>query len=656
MAFIVSGGSLRALEASGDLRSGWPSYGTTLGRSTTMTYGALYRTQPAVRTVVSFLARNLAQLGLHTFERLDDNDRRRLADHPLARLLSRPNPSTTTYRLITALVSDKAVYDDAYWVKLRAEGGEPVGLRRLQPWRVEPIGPEWSDPEKYRIHGSRGYLDVDRTEIVHFRGYNPDDAHNGCSPIESLRQVLADEYAAAHWREQMWSNGARVSGYLQRPPGITWTDGARSRFKADWQAQYTGDGPQAGGTPILEDGMTFVQAGINPRDAQYVESRKLTREEVASAYHIAPPLVGILDHATFSNIREQHKGLYQDTLGPWCAEIEQELGLQLVPDLAGGRPVYVEFNIHEKLQGSFEEQAAQLQAAVGGPYMTRNEARALSNLPHIDGADELIVPLNVLEGGLASPRDTAPPPKSAPAALGRGSKARPVRVKGRAPAQYDDEGAQLLAAFFARQGAVVRSQLGAAKARGAKATVDDLWDVERWNRELAEDLLTLGLQVARTVAKAILQALGLATEYDEPRTVPFQRAVAERVANSVNEVTRSQLETALAAEDRMAEVARVFEQAADVRAPEIARTSVTSASGFATEEAVKQTGRRATKTWLVTSNNPRPTHAVMHEQTVELEAKFSNGAKWPADAALGVDEVAGCQCELEITVEDDDED
>ena len=83
---------------------------------------------------------------------------------------------------------------------------------------------------------------------------------------------------------------------------------------------------------------------------------------------------------------------------------------------------------------------------------------------------------------------------------------------------------------------------------------------------------------------------------------------------------------------------------------------MTAASGFATQEAAKQTGRRATKTWLVTSTNPRPTHAVMNEQTVELEAKFSNGAEWPADAALDIDEVAGCQCELEITVEDDDED
>ena len=67
---------------------------------------------------------------------------------------------------------------------------------------------------------------------------------------------------------------------------------------------------------------------------------------------------------------------------------------------------YVEFNIAEKLQGSFEEQASAMQTATGGPWMTRSEARARMNLPHIEEADGLVVPLNVLVGGQASPTDS----------------------------------------------------------------------------------------------------------------------------------------------------------------------------------------------------------------------------------------------------------
>ncbi|MDG4799041.1 phage portal protein [Micromonospora sp. WMMD980] len=416
MAFVVSAGQLRALEPSAPQASMWPAYASQLGGNQAMTYAAIYRSQPAVRTVVGFLARNLAQLGLHAYRRLDDNDRERLTDHPIAALLRAPNPTTTTYRLVRALVSDLAIFDDAYWVMLRAEDTTPVGVRRLPPWRVEARGADWTDAESYRLHGTHGYLDLDAANVVHFRGYNPDDSRVGSSPIEALRQVLAEEHAAARWREQMWSNGARISGYLKRPVDAPeWSDRARERFRAGWQSQYTGDGPQAGGTPVLEDGMEFVAAGVNPKEAQYVESRKLTREETAAAYHIAPPLVGILDHATFSNIREQHKQLYQDTLGPWCAEIEQEIGLQLLPFLPDSGRVYVEFNIAEKLQGSFDEQAQQLQMAVGGPYMTRNEARGLSNLSRVDGGDELIVPLNVAIGEPADVQGEQPALPAGPA-------------------------------------------------------------------------------------------------------------------------------------------------------------------------------------------------------------------------------------------------
>jgi hypothetical protein len=185
--------------------------------------------------------------------------------------------------------------------------------------------------------------------------------------------------------------------------------------------------------------MEFIGGGITPVQAQYLETRKLTREEVAAAFHIPLPMVGILDHATFSNIEEQHKNLYQDTLGPWLEMIQQEIGLQLVPDLDDTGKVYVEFNLADKMKGSFEEQASSLQTSVGAPWLTRNEARARMNLPQIDGGDDLVTPLNVLIGGQASPTDSAPKneaPKartlaSESAAMRQGPRDRPARQEDR---------------------------------------------------------------------------------------------------------------------------------------------------------------------------------------------------------------------------------
>lgn len=397
MAFVQSAGSVRSLSR--------PSYVTPqrimLSQTHAADYAQLWRTQPAVRTAVAFLARNIAQLGLPMYERVGDTDRRRRQDHPLAAMLRRPNPWTTRYRMINALVHDLGIYDNAYQLKVKVDG-ETRGLVRIPPTMIEPKGDNWLTPEYFEINGQRGKRQVPADQVVYFRGYGLDqDA--GISPLESLRQVLREEFTGSQMREQIMRNGARISGYIERPPKNVageWSKEARERFRNQWRQQYVGEGPQAGGTPVLEDGMSFKPASQTAKDLQYIEGRKLTREEVATAYFIPPPMVGILDHATFSNIREQHKMLYQDTLGPWLTMLQEEISLQLVPDFEDDPDrFYVEFNLREKLTGDLIERGGVIQQAVGGPWMTVNEARALDNRTPIDGGDELIRPLNITQLG-----------------------------------------------------------------------------------------------------------------------------------------------------------------------------------------------------------------------------------------------------------------
>ncbi|QGH74492.1 portal protein [Arthrobacter phage Kuleana] len=644
MAFVVSDGSLKGLSAPAPM----PRSSLRLADDYTADYAELWRAQGSVRTTVDFLGRNIASLGLHLFRRASDNDRERLTDHPLARLLGRPNPATTPYRLFDALVHDLGIFDRAYWAKMNS-GGTPW-LLRLPPKAVSPVGGSWLWPEAFEYSGTKGKKVFPADQVVHFRGYSPDGDLAGTSPIESLRRVLAEEYEAGRMREQTLRNGARTSGYLERPapaPGApAWSDTARERFRNSWRAQYSGGGPEAGGTPILEDGMKFVPASHSARDLQYVEVRKLAREEVAAAYFIPPTMVGIMDSATFSNIKEQHKHLYQDTLGPWLAMIAQELMLQLLPEFDASGELYLEFNLEEKLRGSFEEQAAQIQTSVGGPWMTRNEARAMRNLPAIEGGDELIVPLNVIEGGQASPSDSAPEPGAA-AGPRRAVKANDwVLVKG--PGLTDSQKAAAVALFenfFKRQKAVVLSAIGGGGA---------WWDADRWNGELADDLFALSLSMSSALGSKQAEALGFdPTSYDVDRTLEFLKAVAASRAEWVNEATREQLEAAIADESEDAPgPASVFEAAVGQRSGSAGRALAATVGAFALTEAGRQLARdRTVKTWRTTSTDPRKSHARMDGETVPIDSKFSNGLDWPGDPVKGPDEVAGCECTVDVSIE-----
>jgi HK97 family phage portal protein len=421
MAFVASSGSIQKLtQYNNNARFARPAR-IALSDNYSADYATIWRTQESVRTVVTFLARNIAQLGLHMYERVGDADRQHMQDHPLAALLRRPNPWTSRYRFINTLIHDFAIYDNAYWLKTNDAGAR--GLVRIPPTRIVAEGDDWLTPTAFRISGAHSMRVYPADQIVYFRGYGL-ESDVGISPLEALRRTLREEWTGGEMREQIMRNGARMSGYLVRPKDAPeWSETARDRFKRSWQAQYAGSGPGAGGTPILEDGMSFSPVSQTARDLQYIEARKLTREEVAAAYFVPPPMVGILENATFSNITEQKKMLYSETLAPWLTMITEEIALQLMPDFEPVRPerYYVEFNLREKLTGSFEERAEAIQKAVGGPTMTVNEARALDNRPPIDGGDVMIVPLNVTQNGNTEPipagEPEAPAAAAAPARL-----------------------------------------------------------------------------------------------------------------------------------------------------------------------------------------------------------------------------------------------
>lgn len=412
MAFVVSEGTVRGLSRP----SITPVQRIELSPWVAMDYFELWRRQPSVRRTVSFLGRNIAQLGIHMFERRGDNDRQRLTDHPLARLMQRPNSFTTRYRFLNTLVHDFAIYDCAYWWKVKS--GDARRLIHLPAPLVTPKGDNWFTPDAFEFRGTKGTKTIPADQVVYFRGYGGiGDA--GVSPLESLRQILREDWTASEMREQIMRNGARLSGYISRPEKAPkWSDEARGKFKLQFQTQYAGAvAAQGGGTPLLEDGMTFVPAAQNAKELQYIESRKLTDEEVARSYFIPPPMIGILDHATFSNIEEQHQMLYQDTLGPWLSMIQDEIELQLLTDFEPApERFYVEFNLMEKLTGNVEKRDAAITQSVGGPWRTRNEGRSLANLPPIDGGDELIIPLNVTQNGDQNPipAGAAPAPMMTP--------------------------------------------------------------------------------------------------------------------------------------------------------------------------------------------------------------------------------------------------
>lgn len=273
------------------------------------------------------------------------------------------------------------------------------------------------------------------------------------------------------------------------------------------------------------------------------------------------------------------------------------------------------------------------------------------NLPAIDGGDELVVPLNVLTGGQASPNDVDGVESGYNAARPLSKAREGTRYKA-APEDYDaKEITAALRKFFKRQH---RSVSNSMKKSGNWA---QWWDADRWESELADDLTPIFQRQAARRGAQMVDALGLSGEFDDERIVNYIKAMALGKSKAINNVTYRELKAALDGDfeddDALGStVEGVFQKAEETRADTSGRSFATALAGFAVLEAVRQrgNGRQAMKTWIVTSGNPRAEHAAMNGETVPYDDEFSNGAMFPGDQVLTPEESCNCQCQVEIFI------
>lgn len=602
----------------------------------------LYETQPSLRTAVNFRANAIALLGLKTYTRAGNNDRVRNRTSTTALLLGAPNAETTQTELIQALVAEVSLYDVAY-LAVASNPDRPSNWElRLIPasWVVKRSGGSlWSYDTLHVRHPGTGLVaGMPMTNILMFHGYKPGDPTTGLSPVESLRATLIEQVSAYANRNKNNKNGVKANSVVSRPKDAPeWSPEARERFIRDLRSQFTGDGEQVGGGLFLDDGMTIAKMGFSADEDKFIEAAQLHWSTVAQTYGLSPIDLGILGDATMSNVAENNRGLYGQRLGLLIAVIEDRLNTELRRIIGETEDVYSEFNMEAVLRGDLAARTAHYQSAGGRPYMTPNEIRGLENLPKLTdaSADQLATPLNMLIGGTGGINDAN---KSAAA---RKTSAK-LLTKAAAPETHTAKAEEVLAAFFGRQSKSVLSALG------SKAD-SDWWDTTRWDKELTDDLTKVTLSTSESVGRAALEANGLdPDDYNADQTVAYLKVVAGQRAKWINEATKTRLDEAIASDDEDFTPASVFDEAKGSRTAEIATSLMTTAASFGATESAKQTGG-GTKTWITGGANPRPSHAEMSGETVALEDNFSNGMKWPGDPEGGAEEVAHCECELEIT-------
>ena len=289
---------------------------------------------------------------------------------------------------------------------------------------------------------------------------------------------------------------------------------------------------------VLEEGMELRDFGVSPNDAEALDVRKWLLAEVAQAYGVPGPMVGLdgdLEKATAS--------FYADTLPPYCEQFTRALNHLVLVRKYRDTDLCFEFNLDEKQAG--DERVKTLIAMAGGPIATRNESRARVNLPAVPGGDELLTPANYQVGAKPKPTTTVMPVQdpnrpsqdgdarstdlpTAQPARGKQLEVTTVpRVQGDMDRQRRaiDRAFPMIERYFRRQS---RALAGKAKMRA---------NDDRFNRELADDIERYARHVVELEGGIYVARLG-GDDFDMREVEHYLKAMAEGAADGINTATQ----------------------------------------------------------------------------------------------------------------------
>ena len=357
-------------------------------------YEDLYWHQPWVHTVINKLTRAIARLPLKTYSLNADGDRERERTVPLAKMIRNPYPRARARDMVEFIVGSVCVHGNAIAVKSRgAPGRTPIELwpSDWKRWQIitgldRPIEAYVytpNDPASRKV-----FLAED---VVHFHWYNPRAEPFGRSPLESLQTTLALEDASQRYAVSNFGNSARPASFITSERNMTKEQ--RTALREEINEAYGGP-DNAFKVALLDNGLDWKPLAHSAQESEYVNNRKLTREEVCAVYDVPPPMVGILDNATYSNITQQHWMLYMDSLSPILSMIEDTLMAQLVDPEPAWDGLFVEFDMNEVLRGNIAERSqAYLRFLEAGVY-TPNELREMENKKRVNDprANAIYVP------------------------------------------------------------------------------------------------------------------------------------------------------------------------------------------------------------------------------------------------------------------------
>lgn len=355
----------------------------------------------AVYSCIYVLSSNLAQLPLHVLRRNGDNVEK-ATDHPAYWLLhDEPNQYLSSYDWRETAMAHAVGWGNSLSKLVRNRKGE---LQEIV--QAKAFGNSINRVNNRLYYGFNhpddGLQPVSHYDCLHIKAFGANQRW-GKSPITQHKDAIGLGLAAQGYGLQFFQGGGKPTGILSAKGQLN--DKSFASLVDFWKKAKSALQQDTNKTLLLPADLDYKSITIPPSDAQFLETRKLTRSEIAGIFNVPAHMINDLEKASFSNITESSINFVRYTMMPYITKWEQELNRKVFTEAERKAGYYAKFNVKGLLRATPKEQAAIIASGINTGYLNRNEARILDDLNPVPGLDEYLISVNASKTLESKPKE-----------------------------------------------------------------------------------------------------------------------------------------------------------------------------------------------------------------------------------------------------------
>jgi len=529
---------------------------------------------------------------------------------------------------------------------------------------------------KYKVDNTIKNISTD--DMLHIKYFNPLKTGYvlGLSPLTAARVAYETDDRALKWNLNNLKKGITANGALKTDNPYFNDKAHRDEAMASWKQTNSGEHGERVG--LLFGGLDWKEFGLSPKDMEFLNQRKMTREELLAVYKVPPAVLGLFEYANYANSEMQEKFYWRNGVIPMLRKAEGGLTESFLHrKFKNTDDMFLKFDTSSIAVLQENEDAKSITAAryfqMGIPY---NKIAIALKLPikEIVGGNIGYLPFSMSAIGSETTPTTEAPVKTAKLLKQKlNDTQKEIKWKGfiKITDKFEPRVKTIMQKFFSSQELDVLVNLEKQKRMKKKINIDDLlFDIGEEAKKLSLKTKPITQQIIQKQAQQEIENFNFSISFDlsNPRVVEWIEKHGLDAATNINQTTKDALRATLAEGvdagesivDLSKRVADVYGVAKDARSNLIARTETIAASNEGALESYRQTGLKIKKGWLAAfDERTRDTHIEAGQEyddagAIGTDEEFFVGiGKGQAPGQIGLaEEDCNCRCSIYPVIEE----